>query len=70
MTMIKRGRPSLAADDRKQRINVTLDAEIAEAARQIGGGNLSEGLRLAVLACADRPGKASSTPTAAYHNRA
>lgn len=38
------GRPSLGT----RRINVTLDDETVEAARALGNGNLSEGLREAV----------------------
>lgn len=59
-----RGRPSLPDEQRKVRTNVMLDAEVAELARRIGGGNLSEGLRLAVLAS-----KKLATPSGEYHDK-
>ena len=42
-----RGRPCLTSEP-MQRVNVSLDAETLQRAREIGEGNLSAGLRLAV----------------------
>ena len=46
------GRPPLG-DETGFRINAYLDAETVEAARKIGNGNLSAGIRLAVKRCAN-----------------
>ena len=44
----KRGRPELTAGERPIRAQVTLDATTLERARDMGDGNLSQGIRRAV----------------------
>jgi post-segregation antitoxin (ccd killing protein) len=41
------GRPRLEKDEQKRR-NITLSDRLAEKARKIGGGNISEGIRKAL----------------------
>jgi len=47
------GRPRLDGDAQAKRINVSLDQATIDRAREIGDGNLSEGIRRAVSRCAD-----------------
>lgn len=43
------GRPRLSTQQLARRVNVTLDAATIERATRLGGGNLSAGLRKAVM---------------------
>lgn len=49
MTKKPKGRPPLQAGTVAQRVLLTLDAATIEKGKRIGNGNLSAGVRLAVL---------------------
>jgi len=49
------GRKTLAPDGGQKRRNITLSDALAEKARRIGAGNLSEGIRLALEQYREKP---------------